>query len=100
MKKGLNKYVDINENKYMEPLKDFDKKYGRDYDIPSEPENYIHRGVDYSFQLSDIKNFIKEKLEEQKKDSFVQGYNQALEDTGQKIKPDVPEKPHKAPDKV
>jgi len=39
----------------------------------------------------------KDFIEQQKKDSFVQGYNQALEDTGQKIKP---ERSHKAPDKV
>jgi len=45
----------------------------------------------------DFKTFIRKLLEQQKKDSFVKGYNQALEDTGQKIKP---ERSHKAPDKV
>ena len=45
-------------------------------------------------------DFMDDFIIEQKKDSFVQGYNQALADTGQKIKPDVPERSHKAPDKV
>ena len=44
--------------------KEFDEKYGKDFEIESKPYNYIHRGVDSSFQISDIKQFISKLVEE------------------------------------
>ena len=43
--------------------KEFEEKYGKSFEIKSEPHNYIHRGVDPSFRLSDVKSFYRQKIE-------------------------------------
>jgi len=44
--------------------KEFEEKYGKSFEIKSEPHNYIHHGVDPSFHLSDIKSFYRQKINE------------------------------------
>ena len=51
-----------------ETLKEFDKKFGKNFEIKSEPENYIHRGIDPSFDINNLKSFIKRVLEAKEKE--------------------------------
>ena len=51
------------QNKDKEIVKEFDK-YGKEYIIESEPEDYIHKGLDSSFQFSDFKSDISKALQQ------------------------------------
>jgi hypothetical protein len=51
-------------------LKEFEDKYGKDFIIKSEPEDYIHKGVDPSFNINDIKDFISEAISQTREETI------------------------------
>ena len=51
-------------------LKEFEDKYGKDFIIKSEPEDYIHKGVDPSFNINDIKDFISKAISQTREETI------------------------------
>ena len=49
--------------KIDEILEEFDK-YKKSFEMKSEPYNYIHKGLDPSFQFSDFKSHIRQACKE------------------------------------
>lgn len=43
-------------------LEEFEQKYGKEFMIKSEPYDYIHKGVDPSFNINDIKQFLSQAI--------------------------------------
>jgi hypothetical protein len=58
----------------------FDKKYKKEFIIESEPENYIHIGLDSSQQLSHLLSDIDTLIEQIYKKAHKQGYFCGRED--------------------
>jgi len=50
-------------------LKEFEQKYGKEFMIKSEPYDYIHKGVDPSFSINYIKQFLSQAIEQTKKET-------------------------------
>lgn len=53
-----------------EILKEFEEKYSKEFEIKSEPENYIHKGLDPSFNILDVKNFLAQALTQTREETI------------------------------
>ena len=51
-------------------IEEFEKKYSKDFIIKSEPEDYIHKGVDPSFNISDVKQFLSQALDQTREETI------------------------------
>jgi len=51
-------------------IEEFEKKYSKDFIIKSEPEDYIHKGVDPSFNISDVKQFISKAIDQTREETI------------------------------